>query len=88
MVIAGPPNVGKSSLLNRLAAREAAIVTDIPGTTRDPIDVMLDLAGLPVILTDTAGLRDSSVDPIERIGIDRTWPVRAKPMGLPAGGAA
>jgi tRNA modification GTPase len=72
VVIAGPPNVGKSSLLNRLAAREAAIVTDIPGTTRDPIDVMLDLAGLPVILTDTAGLRDSSVDPIERIGIDRT----------------
>jgi tRNA modification GTPase len=72
VVIAGPPNVGKSSLLNRLAAREAAIVTEIPGTTRDPIDVMLDLAGLPVVLTDTAGLRDSSVDPIERIGIDRT----------------
>src|SRR5262245_3261063 len=72
VVIAGPPNVGKSSLLNRLAAREAAIVTDIPGTTRDPIDVMLDFKGLPVILTDTAGLRDSSVDPIERIGIDRT----------------
>jgi tRNA modification GTPase len=72
VVIAGPPNVGKSSLLNRLAAREAAIVTEIPGTTRDPIDVMLDLEGLPVVLTDTAGLRDSSVDPIERIGIDRT----------------
>jgi tRNA modification GTPase len=72
VVIAGPPNVGKSSLLNRLATREAAIVTEIPGTTRDPIDVMLDLEGLPVVLTDTAGLRDSSVDPIERIGIDRT----------------
>jgi len=72
VVIAGPPNVGKSSLLNRLAAREAAIVTDIPGTTRDSIDVMLDLEGLPVILTDTAGLRSGSVDPIERIGIDRT----------------
>jgi tRNA modification GTPase len=72
VVIAGPPNVGKSSLLNRLAAREAAIVTEIPGTTRDPIDVMLDLKGLPVILTDTAGLRDNSADPIERIGIDRT----------------
>src|SRR5262245_15663747 len=56
VVIAGPPNVGKSSLLNRLAAREAAIVTEIPGTTRDPIDVMLDLKGLPVVLTDTAGL--------------------------------
>src|SRR5262245_56790928 len=72
VVIAGPPNVGKSSLLNRLAAREAAIVTEIPGTTRDPIDVVLDLEGLPVILTDTAGLGDNSADPIERIGIDRT----------------
>jgi tRNA modification GTPase len=72
VVIAGPPNVGKSSLLNRLAAREAAIVTDIPGTTRDPIDVMLDLEGVPVVLTDTAGLRDLSDDPIERMGMERT----------------
>ena len=47
VVIAGPPNVGKSSLINRLAGREAAIVTDIPGTTRDPIDVALELNGWP-----------------------------------------
>jgi tRNA modification GTPase len=72
VVIAGPPNVGKSALLNRLVAREAAIVTDIPGTTRDPIDVTLDLGGLPVVLTDTAGLREMSDDPIERMGMDRT----------------
>lgn len=58
VVIIGPPNAGKSSLLNKLARREVAIVADIPGTTRDVIDVHLDLAGYPVILTDTAGLRD------------------------------
>jgi tRNA modification GTPase len=70
VAIAGPPNAGKSTLLNRLAQREAAIVTDIPGTTRDPIEVTLDLAGVPVILVDTAGLRDTQ-NPIEAEGVRR-----------------
>jgi tRNA modification GTPase len=72
IVIAGPPNAGKSSLLNRLARREAAIVSAIPGTTRDAIEVAMELAGIPVILTDTAGLRAHGGDEIERIGMDRT----------------
>lgn len=71
VVIAGPPNAGKSTLLNALARREAAIVSPIPGTTRDAIEVHLDLAGLPLTLIDTAGLRDSE-DPVEAIGIERT----------------
>jgi tRNA modification GTPase len=70
VALAGPPNAGKSTLLNRLAQREAAIVTDIPGTTRDPIEVALDLNGVPVILVDTAGVRESS-DPIEAEGVRR-----------------
>jgi tRNA modification GTPase len=70
VAIAGPPNVGKSSLLNRLARREAAIVTDIPGTTRDPIEVALDLKGVPVIVVDTAGVRATS-DPVESEGVRR-----------------
>src|SRR3546814_8473656 len=57
VAIVGAPNVGKSSLLNALARREAAIVSEIPGTTRDVIEVHLDLGGYPVILADTAGLR-------------------------------
>lgn len=72
VVLAGPPNVGKSSLLNRLAQREAAIVSAIPGTTRDVIEVGMEFSGVPVILTDTAGLRASTEDEIERIGMDRT----------------
>lgn len=72
IVIAGPPNAGKSSLLNALAGREAAIVSAIPGTTRDAIEVMLDLGGLPVIFSDTAGLRGHTDDEIERIGMSRT----------------
>ena len=72
VVIAGPPNAGKSSLLNFLARREAAIVSAIPGTTRDVIEVAMDFSGVPVILTDTAGLRAHSTDEIERIGMDRT----------------
>jgi tRNA modification GTPase len=70
VALAGPPNVGKSTLLNRLARREVAIVTDIPGTTRDPIEVALDLAGVPVVLVDTAGVRETR-DPIEAEGVRR-----------------
>ncbi len=71
VVLVGAPNVGKSSLLNAIAGRDRAIVSPIAGTTRDTIDVHLDLGGIPITLTDTAGLRDSS-DEIEQIGIDRT----------------
>ncbi|MCE9524188.1 MAG: tRNA uridine-5-carboxymethylaminomethyl(34) synthesis GTPase MnmE, partial [Alphaproteobacteria bacterium] len=70
VVILGAPNVGKSSLLNALVRREAAIVSAIPGTTRDPIEVDLDLAGYAVTLIDTAGLRDTG-DTIENEGIKR-----------------
>lgn len=70
VVIAGPPNAGKSSLLNALAQGEKAIVTHIPGTTRDVIEVPLAIGGIPFILVDTAGLRDSD-DVVEAIGIDR-----------------
>jgi tRNA modification GTPase len=71
VVLAGPPNSGKSTLLNALARRDAAIVSPIPGTTRDRIEVSLSRSGLPFVLTDTAGLRDSTDDAVERIGIDR-----------------
>ena len=64
VVLAGPPNAGKSTLLNALARRDVAIVSAIPGTTRDAIEVRCDLCGLPVTFVDTAGLRDTS-DPIE-----------------------
>jgi tRNA modification GTPase len=70
VVIAGPPNVGKSTLMNALAGRDVAITSPIPGTTRDLIEVFLDLRGYPVILVDTAGIRES-LDPIEQEGVAR-----------------
>ncbi|MDS4068970.1 MAG: tRNA uridine-5-carboxymethylaminomethyl(34) synthesis GTPase MnmE [Candidatus Competibacter sp.] len=73
VVIAGRPNAGKSSLLNRLAGREAAIVTDIPGTTRDVLRERIGIDGMPLHAIDTAGLRDDSPDPVEREGIRRAW---------------
>lgn len=72
LVIVGQPNAGKSSLLNQLAGRNAAIVTDIPGTTRDVLREHIQLDGLPVHLVDTAGLHESD-DPVEREGIRRAW---------------
>jgi tRNA modification GTPase len=71
VVLAGAPNAGKSTLLNALSRREVAIVSDVPGTTRDAIEVRLDLGGLPVLLVDTAGLRDTA-EPVEAEGIART----------------
>jgi tRNA modification GTPase len=71
-VLIGRPNVGKSSLLNRLAGDEVAIVTPIAGTTRDSVRVTIHLSGVPIHLVDTAGLRDAA-DEIERLGIERTW---------------
>jgi tRNA modification GTPase len=72
VVLAGRPNVGKSSLLNCLAREEAAIVTPIPGTTRDPVERRVEIAGIPLTVIDTAGLRDTA-DAVEKIGIERTW---------------
>jgi len=71
VVLSGAPNVGKSSLMNRLAEEEVAIVTDVPGTTRDVLQRELVVSGLPVHIIDTAGLRESD-DPVERIGVERS----------------
>ena len=70
VAVTGPPNAGKSTLLNRLARRDVAIVSPVPGTTRDVIEVHLDLNGYPVTLLDTAGIRESA-DPVEQEGIRR-----------------
>ncbi|KAJ7229061.1 hypothetical protein GGX14DRAFT_346128 [Mycena pura] len=70
LTIFGPPNAGKSSLFNFLAQREAAIVTPVPGTTRDILELSLDIGGIPIIIADTAGLRATD-DPIEQIGVER-----------------
>lgn len=71
VAIVGPPNAGKSTLLNLLARRPAAIVSPIAGTTRDVVEVQLELAGLPVLVSDTAGIRAAAADPVEQEGIRR-----------------
>src|SRR5262249_60467006 len=77
VAIAGPPNAGKSTLFNRLARREAAIVSPYAGTTRDVIEVHLDLDGYPLTILDTAGIRDSG-EPVEQEGIRRARPRAAE----------
>ena len=72
VVLAGLPNVGKSSLLNRLAGEERAIVTEVAGTTRDALRETIQVEGIPLHVIDTAGLRDTD-DPVEKLGIARTW---------------
>jgi tRNA modification GTPase len=72
VVLVGRPNVGKSSLLNALAREEAAIVTPVAGTTRDTVERSVEVAGIPLTIIDTAGLRDTD-DAVEKIGIARTW---------------
>jgi tRNA modification GTPase len=72
VVLVGQPNVGKSSLLNQLSGNDQAIVTSIPGTTRDPIKSEIQIDGIPIHVIDTAGLRDTH-DEIEKMGIEKTW---------------
>ena len=77
VVLVGRPNVGKSSLLNRLAGEDLAIVTPIAGTTRDAVQSPIEIQGIPLTIIDTAGLRPTD-DPIETLGIDRTWAAVAR----------
>ena len=77
VVLIGRPNVGKSSLLNRLVREDAAIVTPVAGTTRDTVERQIELAGIPLHVVDTAGLRETD-DAVERIGIDRAWAAIAR----------
>lgn len=77
VVIAGKPNAGKSSLMNAILGEGRAIVTDVPGTTRDTVEESASLGGVPIVLVDTAGLRDSD-DKVEKIGIERTKQALAK----------
>ncbi|HEX4884009.1 MAG TPA: tRNA uridine-5-carboxymethylaminomethyl(34) synthesis GTPase MnmE [Casimicrobiaceae bacterium] len=77
LVLVGRPNVGKSSLLNRLVREEAAIVTAIAGTTRDTVERPVEIGGIPLTVVDTAGLREAT-DEVERLGIERTWAAIAR----------
>ena len=71
MCLVGKPNVGKSTLINLFSQEDLAIVTDIPGTTRDPVRALINLSGIPIKIVDTAGIRETS-DSIEKAGIDKT----------------
>jgi tRNA modification GTPase len=82
VVLAGQPNVGKSSLLNALAGAELAIVTPIPGTTRDKVRETIQIEGVPMHVIDTAGLREDTEDEVERVGIERSWDAIAKADAL------
>src|SRR5215467_12596920 len=77
VVLIGQPNVGKSSLLNQLVGEDIAIVTPVPGTTRDAIRSRIEIGGIPLHVIDTAGLRPT-IDAVEKIGIERTWAAIAK----------
>ena len=81
MVLAGRPNAGKSSLFNALAGAGRAIVTDVPGTTRDLLTEVVDIDGVPVTIVDTAGARLAPADAIEAEGIARAHAARADRLG-------